>query len=151
MHKPESVLENETHKIFWDFKIQTDHLIQARRPDVVLIKKKITTLWILPFQRTTEGKENKTKNLTNTWILPENRKAEEHESQGNNNCSCCARNGPKEPEERTGEIENQWKNRNHPDNNNVAEISLNIETRPGDLRRLAVPQTSVKEYQLTLE
>ena len=30
MHKPESVLENEMHKIPWDFEIQTDHLIPAR-------------------------------------------------------------------------------------------------------------------------
>ena len=29
MHKPESVLENETHKILWDFQIQTDHPISA--------------------------------------------------------------------------------------------------------------------------
>ena len=29
MHKPESVLENETHKILWDF--ETDYLIPARR------------------------------------------------------------------------------------------------------------------------
>ena len=27
MHKPESALENDTHKILWDFKIQTDHQI----------------------------------------------------------------------------------------------------------------------------
>ena len=33
MHSPESVLENETHKVLWDFEIQTDHLILARRPD----------------------------------------------------------------------------------------------------------------------
>ena len=25
MHKPESVFENETHKIFWDFEMQTAH------------------------------------------------------------------------------------------------------------------------------
>ena len=30
-HKPESVLENETHKILWHFEMQTDHLIPARR------------------------------------------------------------------------------------------------------------------------
>ena len=34
MHKPESILENEMHKTFWDFEIQTDHWIQARRPDL---------------------------------------------------------------------------------------------------------------------
>ena len=40
MHKPESVLKNATHKIFWDFEIRTDHLISARRPDLVMITKK---------------------------------------------------------------------------------------------------------------
>ena len=34
MREPESVLENETYKILWDFEIQTDHLIPARRPDL---------------------------------------------------------------------------------------------------------------------
>ena len=31
MHKPESVLKNEMHKIFRDFEIKTDSLITARR------------------------------------------------------------------------------------------------------------------------
>ena len=35
MHKPESVLENEMHKIPWDFEIQADHLI----PSGKLMKK----------------------------------------------------------------------------------------------------------------
>ena len=30
MHNPAPVLENDTHKILWDFDIQTDHLIPAR-------------------------------------------------------------------------------------------------------------------------
>ena len=34
MHNPESILENQMHKILWDFEIQTDHLISARRPDL---------------------------------------------------------------------------------------------------------------------
>ena len=37
MHKQESVLQNETHKIFWDYKMQTDHLISVRRPDLVIV------------------------------------------------------------------------------------------------------------------
>ena len=37
MHNPESVLENETHKLLWDFEIQTDHQISARQPDLVKI------------------------------------------------------------------------------------------------------------------
>ena len=31
MNNPSSVLENEMHKTLWDFEIQTDHLITARR------------------------------------------------------------------------------------------------------------------------
>ena len=40
MHKPGSVLKKETHKILWDFERQTDYLIPARRPDLLLINKK---------------------------------------------------------------------------------------------------------------
>ena len=39
MHNPESVLEDETHKILWGFDIQTDHQISARRPDLEQLKK----------------------------------------------------------------------------------------------------------------
>ena len=31
MHNPESILEKKTHQLLWDFEIQTDHLISARR------------------------------------------------------------------------------------------------------------------------
>ena len=37
MHNPAAVLENDTHKLPWDFDIQTDHLISARRPDLIII------------------------------------------------------------------------------------------------------------------
>ena len=40
MHNPASVLENDTHKLLWDFDIQTDQLIPARRPDLTIINKK---------------------------------------------------------------------------------------------------------------
>ena len=40
MLKPESVLENETHKIICNFEIKTDHSIQARRSNPMLINKK---------------------------------------------------------------------------------------------------------------
>ena len=40
MHNPAPVLENAMHKLLWDFNIQTDHLIPARRPDLIIIKKK---------------------------------------------------------------------------------------------------------------
>ena len=40
MHNPAPDLENDTHKLQWDFNIHTDHLISARRPDLIIIKKK---------------------------------------------------------------------------------------------------------------
>ena len=43
MHNPASVLENDTHKLLLDFDIQTDHLIPARRPDLIVINKKKRT------------------------------------------------------------------------------------------------------------
>ena len=37
MHNPAPVPENNTHKLLWDFNIQTDHLIPAGRPDLIII------------------------------------------------------------------------------------------------------------------
>ena len=42
MHNPTPVLENDTHKLLWDFNIQTDHRIPARRTDLIIINKKKT-------------------------------------------------------------------------------------------------------------
>ena len=42
---PESVRENETPKILWDFEIQTDHLISARLPDLVLVNPPPKKTW----------------------------------------------------------------------------------------------------------
>ena len=39
LNNPESVLENDKHELLWDFDIQTDHLISARRPDLNKKKK----------------------------------------------------------------------------------------------------------------
>ena len=50
MHKLESVQENEMWNILWDFEVQTNALIWARRPDLMLInnkKKELAVLWIL--------------------------------------------------------------------------------------------------------
>ena len=56
MHNPAPVLENDTHKLLWDFNIQTDHLIPARRPDLIIINKKreLAKQSTLLFRLTTE-------------------------------------------------------------------------------------------------
>ena len=40
IYKQECDLENETRKILWDFKIQTNHSVVDRIPNFVLINKK---------------------------------------------------------------------------------------------------------------
>ena len=48
MHNPASVLENDTHKLLWDFDIETDHLISTRRQDhLIEINKKKRTCKIV--------------------------------------------------------------------------------------------------------
>ena len=49
MHNPAPVLENDLHKLLWDFNIQMDHLIPARRPDLIIINKKKRTCKIVDF------------------------------------------------------------------------------------------------------
>ena len=49
MHNPALVLENDTHKLLWDFNIQTDHLIPDRRPDLIIINKKKRICKIVDF------------------------------------------------------------------------------------------------------
>ena len=39
MQISESLQEYETHKILWNFRMQTDHLIQTRRTRMVLVAK----------------------------------------------------------------------------------------------------------------
>ena len=60
-HEPESALENENYKILWDFSIQTDHVLEARRPDLVLVDKKKRSCKIIdvavPGDRRIEKKE----------------------------------------------------------------------------------------------
>ena len=40
MYNPAAVLKNDAHKLLWDFDTQTDHLISARRPYLIIINKK---------------------------------------------------------------------------------------------------------------
>ena len=49
MHYPEPVLENDSHKLLWNFNIQTDHLIPARRPDLIIINKRKRICKIVDF------------------------------------------------------------------------------------------------------
>ena len=55
MHNPAPVLENDTHKLQWDFDRHTDHQILARRPELIINKKReFAKLLTLLFRLTTE-------------------------------------------------------------------------------------------------
>ena len=38
-HQPDGVVENERCQILWDMNIQCDHVIEARRPDIVVVDR----------------------------------------------------------------------------------------------------------------
>ena len=42
-------MENDSWTILWDFTIQTDHVIEARRPDMVIIDKSRNECKIIDF------------------------------------------------------------------------------------------------------
>ena len=48
-HEPESILENEDYKILLDFSFHTDHVIEAPRPDLVVVDKKDRSCKIIDF------------------------------------------------------------------------------------------------------
>ena len=43
-HKVEKVLESEEVKILWDFKVQTDKVLEQSRPDIVVLNKTLKRL-----------------------------------------------------------------------------------------------------------
>ena len=77
MLNPAPLLENDSHKLLWYFGIQTDHLILARRPDLIIINKKkreSVKLSTLLSRRTTEFNWRKVKRRISTSTLLENKK-----------------------------------------------------------------------------
>ena len=55
-HDSERVLEDEDYKILWDFSIQTDHFIEARRPDLAEVDKKERSCKIIDFAVAGDGR-----------------------------------------------------------------------------------------------
>ena len=46
-HRADKVAENDEVKILWDMQVQTDHEITARRPDILILKKKEASVIII--------------------------------------------------------------------------------------------------------
>ena len=65
-HEPEIVVENDSWKILWDVTIQTDHVIEAERLEIVIIDKtkkecKVIDLACPVDSRIEEGEKDKMK------------------------------------------------------------------------------------------
>ena len=145
-------LESNTHKLQWDFDIDTDHLISTRRPDLIIINKKKRTCKIVGFFVPADHriklkkceKKNKyldlARELKKLWnmqvtIIPivigafgtvTERIVKETRGLGYKRMS--------------GDHPNYY----------IIENDQNTEKSPGDLRRLTVTQTPVKNHQLML-
>ena len=73
----------------------------------------------------------------------------EHESDDDTNCNWCTWYIHRRICTGTGGFGNKRRGGDHP-NCSIIKISLNIEKSPGDLRRHAISQTPVEDYQLML-
>ena len=109
-------------KIRSDFVIQTDHLISARRPDLMIIKKKKRTCHLVIFAVSADLKiKRKTNENIDKYLdlARELKKAAKHEGDGDTNCCWNTWNGSQKPGKRTEKIRDQSKNRDHPDHSTV--------------------------------
>ena len=151
MHNPESVLENETHKLLRDFEIKTDHLIPARQPDLVVIHKEKMPNCGLGCPNWPLSKiERKRKEKLSTWTYKGIEKnCGTWKWLSDTNCNWCSWYSHQRISTMTGKFGNKRTLGNHSPNSN-AEIGKNTEKSPGDLRKLAVTQTQGKTHFLTL-
>ena len=139
---------NRTRK--WD--AQTDHLISARRPDQVVTNKKreLAELWTLLSQLTTVWNwKKKNEKKIGTSNLPGNWKTVEHESDGDTNFNWYSWYSHQRIGTRTEVLGNKGMSEDHP-NYSIIMIGQNTEENPGDLKKLAVTQTSVTNHRLAL-
>ena len=118
MHNPESIRENEMHKIPFDFEIQTDHLISARQPDLVIVSKKKkkkkkklpnSELWRPSRPQNNKESEKRDKYLD---LARELQKSMVHEGDGYANW--CARYSQQRIGTETGGLENKGTRGDHP-------------------------------------
>ena len=96
MHNPAPALENDTHKLLWDFDIHTNHLSPARRPDLTIINKKkkrtgkVDDFTVLADHRIKLKEcEKKDKYVDPAWEL---KKIVEHAGDNYTNCNRCVWN-----------------------------------------------------------
>ena len=93
-------------------------------------------------------KENEKKRLIHK-SCQRTKEAMEHESDGYTNCNWCTWNDPQRFCKKAGGIRNRRTYEEH-SSRTIVKVGQYTEKSPGDLRRLAVTQTPVKDHQLML-
>ena len=139
MHNLESVSENETHYVLWDFEIQTDPLISARRPDLVMVNTPPENLPNSGLCRSSSDhrvklKESKKRNKY-LDLAREHKKTMGHKNDGDTNCNWCARYSHRRIDKGTVGVGNKKTSGDHR-NNNMVEIGQNTEKNCGVLLSL---------------
>ena len=91
IHNPKPIQEKETHKLLWDFEIQTDHQISAGRPDLVIINKKKktgrTVDFAVPADHRVKWKENEKRDKYLDLARELKKKTVEQEIDDYTNCN----------------------------------------------------------------
>ena len=141
MHNQAPVQENDLHGLLWYFDIHTDHLISARRPYLIIIKKKKKKRFCKIFDFAVPA-DHRIK-LKEYW------KTTGHEGDNYINCDWCFWRNNWRIIKRPGGLRS-WRTDWDYQNYCIIENGQNTEKSTGDLRRLAVTQTPVKNHLLTL-
>ena len=131
--------------------IQTDHLISAKRADLITIYKKERTCKIANFAVPVDYRENlwNARRGISTLFLLGNCKTVKQESDDCTSCNLCSWYIHPKIGTKTWGFEHNGVGRDSP-NHGIVEIGQNAEKSPGDLRRLSVTQTPLKNHKLTL-
>ena len=152
MHNPASDLENETFKLIWDLDIQTDHLISARRLDLIVIDKTKKNCQIVDSAVSVDHriklKESEKKDKYHD-LAREIKQFMEHEGDNYTNRDWYFLYSHQMIIKGTAGLGGRRTSGDHSNYDNI-ENGQNTEKSLGDLRRLAVTQTSVKDRQLKL-
>ena len=147
MLKSESVLENETHKLHWDFEIWTNPQIPTRRLHQVIINKKMIIWWIVdvavPAKYRIKIKANEKKNDKYLDLARELKKAVEHECYSVASSNYFTWNDPQSLRKSSRRDGIRRTSGNYPIYRFVW-FHHKTEKSAGELRRLAVTQTPVK-------
>ena len=95
-YAPEGTVENEENKVLWDINIQCDNLIEARRPDLIVIDKKEQKGIIIDIAVSADiGVEGKEKEQLKKYQNFKKRDQKIVEIEKYRNCSCSDRGSSK--------------------------------------------------------